>query len=215
MVSLYFAPFSFLSTSPPVSVAEKNTSQHDAATTIIHHWDGVGQVMSGYLQTWWSEWKDSLLLVSSDQIILFLTIGEPFCKLQVCFYVLFTKDRLPSDHFVIKPRLVECYRGCSSGSYSEVHTGSLNSATVTTRFLVMSLTNICLPQLLSSEGSVGRVLLFQSFSILELCMLWCFGELAYTRFFPPDLFLDTALSCIVSAVTPYIDWCVPFQTMPN
>ena len=46
-ISLYFAPFSFPSTlTSPLVLPLKNTPQHDAATTMLHHWDSIGQVMN-------------------------------------------------------------------------------------------------------------------------------------------------------------------------
>ena len=49
-----------------------------------------------------------------------------FCKLQAGFRVTFTEERLPSGHSAIKPRSVECCSDdCPSGSFSHLHTGSL------------------------------------------------------------------------------------------
>ena len=46
---LFFALFSFPSTltSLPLLAVGKSSPQHDAATTMLHCWDGTGQVMSG------------------------------------------------------------------------------------------------------------------------------------------------------------------------
>lgn len=47
-------------------------------------------------------------------------------KLQASYPVSFTEERLPSGHSAIKPMSVECYSdGWPSGSYSHLHTGSL------------------------------------------------------------------------------------------
>ncbi len=47
-ISLYLAAFIFpsIATSRPVPAAEKTPPQHDAATTMLHCWDCIGQVMS-------------------------------------------------------------------------------------------------------------------------------------------------------------------------
>lgn len=48
-MSPYIAAFIFLSTltSLLIYATEKSSTQHDAVTTMLHFWDGIGQVMSG------------------------------------------------------------------------------------------------------------------------------------------------------------------------
>ena len=61
-ISLYIAPFSFPSTTPP---------QHDAATTILHCWNGIGQVMSS---AWFPpdmtlrNWGQTVLVSSENHV---------------------------------------------------------------------------------------------------------------------------------------------------
>ncbi len=89
----------------------KTPPQHDAATTMLHCWDCIGQVMSSawLFHTYRLELRPkSSILVSSDQRILQVF----FSKLHAGFHVSCTEERLPSGHSAIKPRLVE---GCSDG----------------------------------------------------------------------------------------------------
>ncbi len=53
----------------------KTPPQHDAATTMLHCWDCIGQVMSS---AWFSPHIPLRIKASSDQRILFVTILESF-----------------------------------------------------------------------------------------------------------------------------------------
>ncbi len=83
--------------------------QHDAATTILHCWDCIGQVMS-------SAWFSSHIPLRIKAKKFYLGPENLICHhlgvLQVFFHVSCTEERLPSGHSAIKPRLVE---GCSDG----------------------------------------------------------------------------------------------------
>ncbi len=116
-ISLYLAAFIFpsIATSRPVPAAEKHPPQLDAATTMLHCWDCIGQVMSS---AWFSPHiplrikAKSSILVSSDRESYLSPSWSPsgvFSKLHAGFHVSCTEERLPSGHSAIKPRLVE---GC-------------------------------------------------------------------------------------------------------
>ncbi len=93
--------------------------QHDAATTMLHCWDCIGQVMSS---AWFSPHiplrikakKFYLGLIRPENLICHhLGVLQVFFrKLHAGFHVSCTEERLPSGHSAIKPRLVE---GCSDG----------------------------------------------------------------------------------------------------
>ena len=96
----------------------KTPPQHDAATTMLHLWDGIGQVMSS---SWFT--PDMTLRNEVNQFNLGFIRPE---KLQVGCHVSFTEERLPPVNTAIKPRSMECCRdGYPSGSFSYLHTGSL------------------------------------------------------------------------------------------
>lgn len=102
----------------------------------FHCWDGIGWVMR----------PNSLILVSSDHRILFLSLWilwVLFCKFQAGFHVFCTEERLPSSHSAIKPRSVGGWRdGCLSGTIS---TQDLCSSEWPIGFLVTFLTKALLP----------------------------------------------------------------------
>ena len=98
---------------------------------MLHRWDGVVQVMNS---AWFP--PDITLRIEAKQLNLGFIRPENlvshslrvlyalFCKLQACFHVSFTEERLLSGHSAIKPRSVECCSdGCPSGSFSHLHTG--------------------------------------------------------------------------------------------
>ncbi len=89
----------------------KTPPQHDAATTMFHCWDCIGQVMSS---VWFS--PHIPLRIKAKKFYLGLIRPENpsgvFSKLHAGFHVSCTEERLPSGHSAIKPRLVE---GCSDG----------------------------------------------------------------------------------------------------
>ncbi len=90
----------------------KTPPQHDAATTMLHCWDCIGQVMSG---AWFS--PHIPLRIKAKKFYLGLIRPENLiCHhlgvLHAGFHVSCTEERLPSGHSAIKPRLVE---GCSDG----------------------------------------------------------------------------------------------------
>ncbi len=97
----------------------KTPPQHDAATTMLHCWDCIGQVMSS---AWFSPHipltikakKFYLGLIRPENLICHHlgVLQVFFSKLHVGFHVFCTEERLPSGHSAIKPRLVE---GCSDG----------------------------------------------------------------------------------------------------
>ncbi len=97
----------------------KTPPQHDAATTMLHCWDCIGQVMSS---AWFSPHiplrikakKFYLGLIRQENLICHhLGVLQVFSsKLHAGFHVSCTEERLPSGHSAIKPRLVE---GCSDG----------------------------------------------------------------------------------------------------
>ncbi len=95
-----------------LSLQLKNTPQHDAATTMLHCWDCIGQVMS-------SAWFSSHIPLRIKAKKFYLGSHQTresfrcfFSKLHAGFHVSCTEERLPSGHSAIKPRLVE---GCSDG----------------------------------------------------------------------------------------------------
>ncbi len=97
----------------------KTPPQHDAATTMLHCWDCIGQVMSS---AWFS--PHIPLRIKAKKFYLGLIRPENrichhlgvlqvfFSKLHAGFHVSCTEERIPSGHSAIKPRLVE---GCSDG----------------------------------------------------------------------------------------------------
>ncbi len=97
----------------------KTPPQHDAATTMLHCWDCIGQVMSS---AWFSPHiplrikakKFYLGLIRPENLICHHlgVLQVFFSKLHAGFHVSCTEERLPSGHSAIKPRLVE---GCSDG----------------------------------------------------------------------------------------------------
>ncbi len=97
----------------------KTPPQHDAATTMLHCWDCIGQVMSS---AWFSPHiplrikakKFHLGLIRPENLICHHlgVLQVFFSKLHAGFHVSCTEERLPSGHSAIKPRLVE---GCSDG----------------------------------------------------------------------------------------------------
>ncbi len=97
----------------------KKNPQHDAATTMLHCWDCIGQVMSS---AWFSPHiplrikakKFYLGLIRPENLICHHlgVLQVFFSKLHAGFHVSCTEERLPSGHSAIKPRLVE---GCSDG----------------------------------------------------------------------------------------------------
>ena len=162
-----------------------------------------------------------------------------FCKLHADFHVSFTEERLPSGHSAIKPRSVECCSdGCPSGSFSHLHTGSLELSQSDHRVLGhLSYQGPCpLPiaqfgQAASSRKSPGcsKLLPFKNYG--GHCAL---GNLQCSRIFfslPRSVPQHNPVSELcrqflqlmawfllwyaLSAVRPYIDRCVPFQIMSN
>ncbi len=97
----------------------KTPPQHDAATTMLHCWDCIRQVMSS---AWFSPHiplrikakKFYLGLIRPENLICHHlgVLRVFFSKLHAGFHVSCTEERLPSGHSAIKPRLVE---GCSDG----------------------------------------------------------------------------------------------------
>ncbi len=90
----------------------KTPPQHDAATTMLHCWDCIGQVMSS---AWFS--PHIPLRIKAKKFYLGLIRPENLiCHhlgvLHAGFHVSCTEERLLSGHSAIKPRLVE---GCSDG----------------------------------------------------------------------------------------------------
>ncbi len=114
---------------------------------------------------------DAWKWVSSDQIILFLSVF-----FQMCFHVSTLKRGLS-----LKPRLLECCSDvCHSEDFSHLHIRSWSSTRVTIRFLVTTLTKALLHQLLSlaRRPALGRVLLFQTSSFKgkrDDMLLWPFN----------------------------------------
>ncbi len=113
-ISLYLATFIFPSTatSRPCPCSWKTPPQHDAATTMLHCWDCIGQAMSS---AWFS--PHIPLRIKAKKFYLGLIRPENLiCHhlgvLHAGFHVSCTEERLPSGHSAIKPRLVE---GCSDG----------------------------------------------------------------------------------------------------
>ncbi|KAI2654737.1 hypothetical protein H4Q32_011522 [Labeo rohita] len=98
---------------------------HDAATTMLHCWDCIGQVMSS---AWFS--PHIPLRIKAKKLYLGLIKPENLIShhlgvLQVFFSKLHV-ERLPSGHSDIKPRLVEgCSDGCLSTTFSHLPTTSL------------------------------------------------------------------------------------------
>ncbi len=129
----------------------KTPPQHDAATTMLHCWDCIGQVMSS---AWFS--PHIPLRMNSKKFYLGLIRPENFIchhlgvlqvffsKLHAGFHVSCTEERLPSGHSAIKPWLVE---GCSDGWLSPISWMHLwSSATVIFGFFFTSLTKALLPR---------------------------------------------------------------------
>ena len=130
-ISLYFAPFSFPSSldQSPSPCCWKKPSQHDAATTMLHCWNGIGQAMrdAWFMKLWIEAKQFNLGFIRPDNLVYYSLrfLSVFFCRLQVGFHVSFTKEIFPSDHSAIKPRLVEgCSDGCRSESFSLLHLGS-------------------------------------------------------------------------------------------
>ncbi len=104
----------------------KTPPQHDAATTMLHCWDCIGQVMS-------SAWFSPHIPLRIKAKKLYLSLIRPenlICHhlgvLQVFFHVSCTEERLPSGHSAIKPRLVEgCSDGWLSTTFSDLPNASL------------------------------------------------------------------------------------------
>ncbi len=95
-----------------LSLQLKNMTQHDAATTMLHCWDCIGQVMSS---AWFS--PHITLRIKAKKFYLGLIrpenlICHHLSKFHAGFHVSCTEERIPSGHSAIKPRLVE---GCSDG----------------------------------------------------------------------------------------------------
>ncbi len=115
-ISLYLAvlifPLDCNQSSCPCSW--KTPPQHDVATTMLHCWDCIGQVMSS---AWFS--PHIPLRIKAKKFYLGLIRPENLiCHHLGVLQVFFSKlhapslERLPSGHSAIKPRLVE---GCSDG----------------------------------------------------------------------------------------------------
>jgi len=110
-MSLYITAFIFPSilTSVTVSAAEKTSPTHDAATTMLHCRDGIGQVMSG---AWFP--SDTTFAIQAKEFNLgfirpdnFVSHGlrvlqVPFGKLQAGCHEPFTEEWLPSGHSTIQ-----------------------------------------------------------------------------------------------------------------
>ena len=97
----------------------KTPPQHEATTSMLHHWDGIRQLMKS---AWLELWPNSIL-VSSHQFILAIlrVVYLLFCKL-----CLLLRRGLPFGQSAIKPWLVECCSdGRLSGRFSYLQTGSL------------------------------------------------------------------------------------------
>ncbi len=118
-ISLYLAAFIFPSIATSRPCSWKTPPQHDAATTMLHFWDCIGQVMSS---AWFSPHiplrikpkKFYLGLIRPENLICHHlgVIQVFFSKHHAGFHVSCTEERLPLGHSAIKPRLVE---GCSDG----------------------------------------------------------------------------------------------------
>ncbi len=124
----------------------KTPPQHDAATTMLHCWDCIGQVMSSawFLHTYRFELRQkSSILVSSDQRILQVF----FSKLHAGFHVSCTEERLPSGQLCHKARLVE---GCSDGWLSTTFSHLPNAS------LELSHSDLWVILYLSYQGSSPR-----------------------------------------------------------
>ena len=118
-MSPYIAAFIFplILTSLPVPAAEKTSSRHDAATTMLHCGDGIGQVMSG---AWFPQdmtlgiqaKEFNLCFIRPDNLVShgLRVLQVPFGKLQAGCDVPFTKKWFPSGHSTIQACLVECCR---------------------------------------------------------------------------------------------------------
>ncbi len=122
----------------------KTPPQHDAATTMLHCWDCIGQVMSS---AWFS--PHIPLRIKAKKFYLGLIRPENLiCHhlgvLQVFFHVSCTEERLPSGHSAIKPRLVE---GCSDGWLSTTFSHLPNAS------LELSYSDLWVLLYLSHQGS--------------------------------------------------------------
>ncbi len=137
----------------------KTPPQHDAATTMLHCWDCIGQVMSS---AWFSPHiplrikAKSSILVSSDQRILQVF----FSKFHAGFHVSCTEERLSSGHSAIKPRLVEgCSDGWLSTTFSHLPNASLELSHSDLGFFFTSLTKAPSPPIaqFGRTPALGRV----------------------------------------------------------
>ncbi len=116
-ISLYLAALSSLDCNQlSCPCSWKTPPQHDAATTMLHCWDCIGQVMSSawFLHTYRLELrpKSSILVSFRPENLICHHLGVLqvfFSKLHAGFHVSCTEERLPSCHSAIKPRLVEGY----------------------------------------------------------------------------------------------------------
>ncbi len=122
----------------------KTPPQHDAATTMLHCWDCIGQMMSS---AWFS--PHIPLRIKAKKFYLGLIRPENLiCHhlgvLQVFFHVSCTEERLPSGHSAIKPRLVE---GCSDDWLSTTFSHLPNAS------LELSHSNLWALLYLSHQGS--------------------------------------------------------------
>jgi hypothetical protein len=161
----------------------------------------------------------------------------PLCKIQAAFNVPFNEEWLLSGYSTIKAWLVECCRdGCPSERFSHRRRVTLELSQSDNRFL--GHLPPLLPRLLSLAGrpALGRVLVVPNFfhiRVMEATVcLGTFNAVDICWSPSPDLCLDTILSWsstdnsfdlmawfllwhALSTVGPYIDSCVPFQTMSN
>ncbi len=132
----------------------KTPPQHDAATTMLHCWDCIGQVMSS---AWFSPHiplgikakKFYLGLIRPENLICHHlgVLQVFFSKLHAGFHVSCTEERLPSGHSAIKPRLVEgCSDGWLSTTFSHLPNASLELSHRIFGFFFTSLTKALLPR---------------------------------------------------------------------
>ena len=143
----------------------------------------------------------------------------------------FTEERLPSGHSAIKPRLVECCSdGCPSGSFSHLHTGSLELSQSDHQVLGHLSYQGPSPPIAQFAGwpALGRVLVVPNFFHLRIMeatvLLGTFNAAEFFVAFPRSVprhnpvselcrqFLQPhglvfALICIVSCETLYRQVC--------
>ena len=109
-----------------VPPAEKTSSQHNAATTMLHRRDGIKFPPDVALGIQAKEFnlgfmRQENLVSHCLRVFSFLLANSKW--IVMC---LFTEEWLPSGYSTIKALLVECCRdGCPSGRFSHLHRGTL------------------------------------------------------------------------------------------